>query len=155
MNISTLDETDKGILNLLQKDAHLTIDQLAKQLKKSKTPIFQRMKRLKELGYIKAFVALLAQEKINPLFIAFPHIHLTSHTEAVLRQFQDQVTQFPEVLECYHLTGNVDFMLKIVLPDMHAYNNFLREKLASLPNIGNVHSYLVLSQAKHDTAFPL
>lgn len=155
MNISALDETDKGILNLLQKDAHLTIDQLAKQLKKSKTPIFQRMKRLKELGFIKAFVALLDQEKISPLFIAFPHIHLTSHTESVLRQFQEQVTQFPEVLECYHLTGNVDFMLKIVLPDMHAYNHFLREKLASLPNIGNVNSYLVLSQAKHDTAFVL
>lgn len=150
-----LDQTDIGILNLLQKDGLMTYKELAHKLKKTITPIVERIKRLKELGYIKGTVAIVDINKIKSVFVAFPHVQLTSHSEEILKQFQADMTKYPQVMECYHLTGHYDFMLKIVMPDMVSYNEFLRDTLDKLPYVGNIQSFLVLSQAKHETAYPL
>lgn len=150
-----LDQTDTGILNLLQKDGLMTYKELAHKLKKTITPIAERIKRLKELGYIKGTVAIVDINKIKSVFVAFPHVQLNSHSEEILKQFQADMTKYPQVMECYHLTGHYDFMLKIVMPDMVSYNEFLRDTLDKLPYVGNIQSFLVLSQAKHETAYPL
>lgn len=150
-----LDQTDTGILNLLQKDGLMTYKELAHKLKKTITPIAERIKRLKELGYIKGTVAIVDINKIKSVFVAFPHVQLNSHSEEILKQFQADMTRYPQVMECYHLTGHYDFMLKIVMPDMVSYNEFLRDTLDKLPYVGNIQSFLVLSQAKHETAYPL
>jgi len=150
-----LDQTDLGILNLLQEDGLMTHKELAHQLKKTKSPIAERVNRLKALGYIKKTVALIDIEKVRTAFIAFPHVQLTSHSEEVLKDFKAALIGCPEVMECYHLTGHYDFMLKIVTPDMSTYNAFLREKLDKMSYIATIQSFLVLSEAKHETAYRL
>ncbi|WP_442588267.1 Lrp/AsnC family transcriptional regulator [Pedobacter sp. AW31-3R] len=150
-----LDQTDLGILNLLQEDGLMTYKELAHKLKKTISPIAERVGRLKTLGYIKKTVAVVDLHKICTAFIAFPHIQLTSHSEEVLKDFQAAVISCPEVMECYHLTGHYDFMLKVVMPDMNSYNTFLRDKLDKLPYIATIQSFLALSAAKHETAYRL
>ncbi|WP_158795619.1 Lrp/AsnC family transcriptional regulator [Pedobacter sp. L105] len=155
MNNYKLDQTDLGILNLLQEDGLMTYKELAYQLNKTVSPIAERVSRLKELGYIKKTVAVVDLDKIRAVFVAFPHVQLTSHSEEVLKDFQAELTKCPEVMECYHLTGHYDFMLKIIMPDMVSYNTFLREKLDKMPYIATVQSFLVLSAAKQETAYRL
>jgi Lrp/AsnC family leucine-responsive transcriptional regulator len=150
-----LDPTDLGILNLLQENGRLTNKELAYNLNRTISPIFDRRKRLEEMGYIKKYVAVLDREKITSSMVAFPQIVLNNHSEDSLASFQRSVIVFPEVLECYHITGNFDFMLKIIIPDMHAYNAFLRQKIATLDNVGNVNSSLVISQAKAEIGLPI
>lgn len=150
-----LDETDTGILNYLQKDGLMTHKELAHKLKKTITPIVERIKRLKKLGYIKGTVAMVDINKIRSVFVAFPHVQLNAHSEDILKQFQSDMVRYPQVMECYHLTGHYDFMLKVVMPDMVSYNEFLRDTLDKLPYVGSIQSFLVLSQAKHETAYPL
>lgn len=152
---SQLDPTDTGILNLLQENGRMTNKELAYHLKKTITPIFERRKKLEELGYIKKYIAVLDREKIHSGLIAFAHITLNNHAEDALVSFQKSVTEFPEVMECYHITGKSDYLLKIIVPDMHAYNGFLRKKISILPNVGNVDSTLVISQSKAETSLPL
>ncbi|WP_316802250.1 Lrp/AsnC family transcriptional regulator [Pedobacter nototheniae] len=155
MSANTLDQTDIAILNLLQKDGLMTQKEMSHQLQKSITSVVERVKKLKEAGFIKNTVALVNIQKIKSLFIAFPHIQLTNHSEEVLRQFELEVVKLPEVMECYRLTGNFDFMLKMVMPDMVTYNEFLQGKLRSLPHVGSIQSFLALSEVKHQTAYPL
>lgn len=150
-----LDPTDIGILNLLQENGRMTNKELAYHLNRTISPIFDRRKRLEELGYIKKYVAVLDRDKIVPALIAFPHIMLNNHSEDALLSFQQSVLRFPEVLECYHITGKYDYMLKIIIPDMQAYNRLLRQKIATLANVGNIQSLLVISQTKAETGVPL
>ena len=112
-----LDETDIGILALLQVDGLMTYKELAHKLGRTVTPIAERVGRLKKIGFIKRTVAIVDIHKIHTSLIAFPHIILTKQTENALKQFQEEVVLFPEVWNGYHLTGNFDFMLKIVMPD--------------------------------------
>ncbi|WP_316799734.1 Lrp/AsnC family transcriptional regulator [Pedobacter frigidisoli] len=148
-----LDEIDKGILRLLQKDGLMTYKEIAGKLGKSMSNIVERIKNLKELGYIRTTVALLDIEKIRSLFIAFPHVQLKSHSEEVITAFQMEMYKHNEVMECYHLTGHFDFMIKIAIPDMVTYNTFLKEKISSLPYVGSIQSFLVLSECKYETAY--
>lgn len=155
MESHKIDQTDIGILNLLQKDGLMTNKELAHKLNKTITPIVERIKRLKQLGYIKGTVVLVDINKIKSVFVAFPHVQLKSHSEEILKQFQADMIRYPQVMECYQLTGHYDFMLKVVMPDMVSYNDFLRDTLDKLPYVGSIQSFLVLSQAKHETAYLL
>ncbi|HTI92193.1 MAG TPA: Lrp/AsnC family transcriptional regulator [Puia sp.] len=153
--MSHLDETDLQILALLQKDASLTNKEISFQLHKSVAAVHERTRRLKEQGVIKRVVAILDRKKINKSLIAFSHVLLNDHTAATLNQFEEQVAKFPEVMECFQMTGTFDFILRIATSDMDAYHNFYRNKLATLPNISTVQSFFVLSETKSDTAYPI
>ncbi|MNL40278.1 Leucine-responsive regulatory protein [compost metagenome] len=148
------DKTDLGILKLLQQDGKMPYKQLAEKLGKSINPITERIRKLKDEGYLGPTVCLLNLEKIGAAFIAFPHINLTNHLEETMTMFKEKMIEYPEVMECYHLTGHYDFMLKVVLPDMAAYDKFLKNKISPLPYVGNVQSFLALSEVKHTTAYP-
>lgn len=150
-----LDETDFQILALLQKDASLTNKEISFQLHKSVAAVHERTRRLKQQGVIKRVVAILDRKKINKSLIAFSHVLLNDHTAGTLSQFEEQVAKFPEVMECFQMTGTFDFILRIATSDMDAYHNFYRNKLATLPNIHTVQSFFVLSETKSDTAYPL
>lgn len=154
MSLNSLDSTDLEILRLLQKDAELTNKELAAKLFKSVATIHDRVKRLKDQGYIKRTVAILDGKKINKGLIAFSHVLLTDHTDQTLTRFETEVSQFPEVMECFQMTGSVDYILRIAITDMEEYHVFYR-KLAKLPNITTVQSFFVLSEAKSDTAYPI
>jgi len=153
--MNPLDETDLQILALLQKDASLTNKEISFQLHKSGAAVHERTRRLKQQGVIKRVVAILDRKKINRSLIAFSHVLLNDHTANTLNQFEEQVAKFPEVMECFQMTGTFDFILRIATSDMDAYHNFYRNKLATLPNISTVQSFFVLSETKSDTAYPI
>ena len=150
-----LDPTDIALLRLLQVDASLTHKEIAFKLHKSVATVHERARRLKEKGYIKKVVAVLDGEKVGAGLIAFSHVILNDHTKETLDKFEQAVTKFPEVMECFQMTGTVDFILRIATADMGAYRDFYRQKLATLSNISTVQSFFVLSEAKSESAFPL
>ena len=153
--MSELDHTDKEILKLLQKDASLTNKEIGFELRKSVATIHERVRRLKEQGYIKRIVAIVDRKLIDRNLIAFSQVLLNDHTVKTLETFEREVVKFPEVMECFQMTGTFDFLLRIATSDMDAYHSFYRNKLASLPNITTVQSFFVLSETKSDTAYPL
>lgn len=150
-----LDPTDIEILRLLQIDATSTNKELAFKLNKSIATIHERIRKLKEQGYIKRIVAILDRKKINKGLIAFSQVLLKEHTAETLVKFETEVAKFSEVMECYQMTGAFDFILRIATSDMDAYHLFLRNRLATLPDISTVQSFFVLSETKSDTAYPL
>jgi len=150
-----LDLIDTQILDLLQHDARVTTKELADKLGLTITPVSVRIKKLEEAGYIKRYVAILDRDKVGKGLIAFTSIQLREHSQTALRTFEQKSVKFKEVMECYRLTGNFDFLLKIAIHDMKEYNDFLMNKLSTLPNIGSVQTYFVLSEGKSETAYPL
>ena len=155
MSISNLDPTDLAILKLLQQNAELSHKEISYKLSKSIATIHERIKRLKEQGYIKRIVAILDSTKIDRSLIAISHVLLNDHTAGTLDTFEKEVVKFPEVMECLQMTGTFDFILRIATKDMEAYRQFYRNKLATLPNITTVQSFFVLSETKSDTAYPI
>ncbi len=155
MQTGELDETDWQILRILQQDASLTNKEIAYALNKSVATIHERIRRLKEQGYVTKVVALLDRKKINKGLIAFSQVLLSDHTAQTLAAFEKEVARFPEVMECFQMTGTFDFVLRIATSDMDAYHDFYRNKLATLPNITTVQSFFVLSETKSVTAYPI
>ncbi|WP_346318040.1 Lrp/AsnC family transcriptional regulator [Chitinophaga sp. YIM B06452] len=152
--MTDLDHTDMEILRLLQKNAELTNKEISYKLHKSVATIHERVRRLKEQGYIRRVVAILDRKKIDKGLIAFSHVLLKDHSANTLSSFEKEVVKFPEVMECFQMTGTFDFILRIATTDMDAYHIFYR-KLATLPNITTVQSFFVLSETKSDTAYPI
>jgi len=150
-----LDKTDINILKLVQNDAGLTIKQIAYEMNKSVATTHDRIRRLKESGYIKKTVAILDRKKIGKNLIAFSHVLLSDHAFETLKTFETEVAKFPEVMECFQMTGTFDFILRIATTDMDAYHEFYRFKLSTLPNIATVQSFFILSETKSVTAYPL
>src|SRR5690625_3162905 len=107
------DQQDKAIMRLLQKDARMTIREIADQVGMSSTPVFERIKKLEKAGFIEGYVALLNQELLGYKMVAFVQISLSLHNRYEVNSFVERVTVFPEVMECYHTTGDSDFILKI------------------------------------------
>lgn len=155
MNANTLDQIDLNILSLLQQDARLTSKELAYKLRKGNTTIFARVTRMKTLGYITGSVTLIDRKKFGDVLIAFTQVNITNHSCEALTDFQKNVVHFPEVMECYQMTGEYDFLLKIVVIDMPAYNKFLVQKLATLQNIGALESHFVLTETKRELGYSL
>lgn len=150
-----LDQTDTELLKLLQTDATLTNKELAFKLNKSMATVHERIRKLKTQGYIQRIVAILDRKKIDRNLIAFSQVLLKEHTAETLITFENEVSKFPEVMECFQMTGAFDFILRIATSDMDAYHLFLRNKLSTLANISTVQSFFVLSETKSDTAYPL
>ena len=148
-----MDSTDKEILRHLQQDALLTTKELASRLNLSPTPVYERVRRLEKDGVIKKYVALVDREKVLKDLMVFCSIRLKEHAQEAGARFVQEIVRLDEVQECYNISGDYDFMLKIVVHDMREYQAFLMNKLASLENIGSTHSIFVMSEIKHETAF--
>ena len=150
-----LDQVDKAILNLLQEDSRYTTKQLSAQLNLSPTPIYERVKRLEQEGYIRKYVALLDKQKLGKGLIVFCNVSLKEHANPLGEKFVNQILSLPEVVECYNISGQYDFMLKVLVSDMPEYQNFIIHKLAALENIGSTHSIFVMGEIKYSTTVPL
>lgn len=150
-----LDTIDLKILQLLQQNARFTIKEIASQLNLSTTPIFDRMKRLEKEGVIDRYVAVVNPTKVGKNLFAFVHISLKEHARPEVEKFVTQVIAFKEVLECYHVAGDADFVLKVALTNIEAYNDFALNKLSMVSNIGKVDSRFCLSVRKYSTEIPL
>ena len=150
-----LDATDRKLLMLLQEDAKLTTKQLAHHLGLTVTPVFERIKRLEKQGVIERYVAMLNKEKIGRKLIAFCNVSIKEHSREYIHHFETQITKFPEVMECYHIAGMYDYMLKITTENMDSYHDFIYNKLATIDNIGNVRSSFVMNELKNSTVYKL
>ena len=147
-----LDALDLSILKLLQKNSKLTNKALSTHLSLSVTAVYERIKKLEKTGIIKGYVALLSKEKLEQSFVAFCHVKLIQHTQDNVKQFEKEVIKIDEVLECYHLSGDYDYLLKVHVKDMESYRNFMIEKLTNLNHIGSTHSMFMINEVKHTTA---
>jgi Lrp/AsnC family leucine-responsive transcriptional regulator len=153
--VGDLDEIDILILDLLQHDARVTTKEVANKLGLTITPVAVRIRKLEGEGYIQRYVAILNKEKIERSLIAFTSIQLREHTQAALRNFEQKITRFPEVMECFRLAGQMDFLAKVAVRDMAQYDRFLMDRLSLLPDIGSVQTQFVLSDVKVHTAYSL
>ena len=150
-----MDAVDRKILNLLQGNAKLTIKELSGQLNLSTTPIFERVKRLEKEGVIQNYVAVLDKERVGKKLTVFMHISLSDHTRDGVNEFGAEVIGYDEVMACHHVTGASDFLLKIMVEDIEAYNTFIQDKLAGAPHIGKVESSFSLNVLKDSHKFNL
>lgn|SRR5690606_3634759 len=150
-----LDEIDLRILRLLQNKSDLTTKELAAKVNLSTTPVFERVKKLEKEGYIKKYVALLDAEKLDRGLIVFCNIKLKSHTRDIGNQFVKDVLSFEEITECYNISGDYDFLLKIMVKDMKQYQEFVLNSLGSIANIGSAHSTFVMGEIKNSSAVPI
>ncbi|MEO9660634.1 Lrp/AsnC family transcriptional regulator [Maribacter dokdonensis] len=150
-----LDFIDREILKILQKDAKIGAKAIAEQLGMTKTPVYERIRRLEQDGFIKNYVAILDKDKIEDSITVFSFVSLEAQKGAMMDDFFEQVKKYPEVVECFVVGGEFDFLLKVVVANLDAYYNFAKFKIASLPSIGGVKSAFVLNEVKNDTHFPL
>lgn len=150
-----IDEIDLKLLELLQCNARLTSKELSVHLNLSLSPIYERIRRLEKMGIISGYITTLDREKLGFDLVAYCHVSLKEHARPLLKRFEEDVLNFAEVLECHHVTGNFDYMLKVCVKDMKSYQDFIVNKLASLSNIGNAQSQFVLSTIRETTALPL
>ncbi|MBK8698795.1 MAG: Lrp/AsnC family transcriptional regulator [Saprospiraceae bacterium] len=150
-----IDDTDRLILKLLQQNARFTSKELSAHLNLSLSPIYERIKRLEKDGLIRQYVTLLDKDLLGFSLIAYCHVSLKEHAKPLLKKFEEDVLYFPEVLECYHVTGNFDYMLKVLVTDMKIYQDFIVNKLATLENIGHVQSLFVMSTVKESVELPI
>lgn len=150
-----LDKTDIRLLELLQADARLTTKELADKLGKSVTPVYERKRRLENEGFITRYTAIVDKNKIGKSLVAFTNVQLRQHAQQILLNFEKTIVKFEEVMECYHMTGVYDYMLKVAVTDMAAYQDFIVNKLAKLTDIGTVQSSFVMTEVKHETAYKI
>jgi len=149
----TLDPIDKKLLKLLQEDSKRTTKELSLKLDLSVTAVYERIKKLEREKIIKKYVALLDRNSIQKGFVVFCHLKLMQHTKEFISQFEKEVVQLHEVLECFHVSGDYDYILKICVENMEEYREFMVTKLTSLQHIGSTHSTFMIGEVKNSTAF--
>jgi Lrp/AsnC family transcriptional regulator len=150
-----LDEIDRRILEEVQEDASLSSAEIAARVGLSASPCWRRIQRLEKEGIIRGRVALLDPEALGLGVVVFASVKLSRHGREALPQFEAAIKRYPEVMECYTVSGGVDFLLRVVTRDIHSYERFLREHLTQLPMVAEVHSRIAITQVKYTTAVPL
>ena len=151
----TFDTVDIKLLTFLQQDSKQTNKELSYKLNLSVTAIYERIKKLEKEGVINNYVALINKDKVEKDFIAFCHVKLIQHSQEYVVRFETEVANIPEVLECYHISGDYDYLLKVLVKDMRAFREFMVEKLTTIDHIGSTHSMFVINEVKYTTAISL
>ncbi len=150
-----IDTTDAQLLNLLQHNGKATIKELAEQLGMTSTPIFERVKKLEQSGVIDHYAAILNPDHLGKKLYAFAHISLKDQSKKLVEEFTTKIIQLAQVLECHYVTGDSDFILKILLDDMEGYREFVMDSLFEMSNIAKVETYLSLSLSKQSFVIPV
>lgn len=151
-----MDRTDKKILEILQSNCQISNQELADLVALSPSPCLRRVKLLEDNGYIKKQVALLNPEKLGLTLTVIVLVGLKSHQPEVMHEFEETIRFYPEVIQCYLITGqSADYMLRIVVPDLNAYQEFLLGKLTNIEGVSSVHSSFILRTVSDTTALPL
>jgi len=150
-----IDQTDRRILKLMQAEAGINASAIGEKIGLSQSACWRRIQRLRDEGVIKDQPAILDPEKVGLSTMVFAQVKLTSHGRSKLTDFADAVRKYPEVLDCYVVLGNVDFLLRIVAKDIKGYERFMYEKLSQLPGVQEVNSSIALSEIKHTTVLPI
>ncbi|PWG04711.1 AsnC family transcriptional regulator [Polaribacter aquimarinus] len=146
-----LDSTDKKLINLLQTDSKQTTKQLSLQLNLSVTAVYERIKKLEKEKIIEKYVAIINKNKIEKSFLVFCHIKLIQHSKEYVTTFEREVLKLEEVSECFHVSGDYDYILKIYVKDMESYRDFMVKKLTAIKYIGSTHSTFAIEEVKNTT----
>ena len=150
-----LDATDWKILAALQEDARISNLELAKKVHLSPSPCLARVRRLEERGLISRYVTLLDGTALGLAVSVFIQVRLERQVEAALETFEKAIAERPEVMECYLMTGDSDYLIRVVVPDVRALEGFIVDFLSRVPGVGNIKSSFSLKQVKYKTALPL
>lgn len=148
--MDTLDKTDLQILRILQENARLTTKELAAQVSLSSTPVFERLKRLENKGYIKKYIAVLDADKLNQGFVVFCSVKLRRLNRDIATEFTEIIKKIPEVTECYNISGSSDYLLKIHAHNMKHYQEFILNVLGTIDSLGSLESMFVMDEIKQD-----
>jgi len=149
------DSIDKKLLELLQHDSKQTNKELSNKLILSVTAVYERIKKLEKAGVIEKYVALVNKEKVQKDFVVFCQIKLVQHTQDYVIKFEKEVRNLDEVVECYHISGDYDYLLKVLVEDMKAFREFMVNKLTTIDHIGSTHSTFMINEVKHTTAIAI
>lgn len=144
-----IDASDKKILDYLQKDSKITTKELSLYLNLSSTAVYERIKKMERNGVIQEYSVRLNNSLVDKSFVVFCQIKLKEHRNEYLVKFEREVIKFSEVLECYNVSGDYDYLLRIMVEDMKAYHNFLNDKLTYLDHIGSAHSTFIINEVKN------
>ena len=150
-----IDETNRRILNILQERGSITNAELASTIGLAPATVFERVKKLEQSGIITDTVALVDPQAVGKSIIAFVFITMNDYTRETIEHLSEEISKMPEVLECYRLSGDKDYLLKVVADDIPGYDAFVFDKLARLQKVGKFSSMLVLSTVKHQTKIEL
>lgn len=153
--MENIDETDLRILRELQKNARLTVKELAAKVHLSPTPVFERQKRLEREGYIKRYVAQLDSRRLGTGIIVLCNIRLKQHSQHYIQEFMDAVQNIEQITECYNISGDFDFIIKVHARDMRDYQSFMLNTLGKIDSIGSLNSVFVIGEIKGNQGIPL
>lgn len=147
-----LDRIDKKLINLLQLNSKQTTKQLSLQLDLSITAVYERIKKLEKENVLEKYVAIVNKSKIEKSFLVFCHVRLIQHTKENVTTFEKEVLKLEEVSECFHVSGDYDYILKIFVKDIEEYRQFMVSKLTAIKYIGSTHSTFAIESVKNTTA---
>jgi Lrp/AsnC family transcriptional regulator len=150
-----MDNIDLRLLRILQRTALMSIAEIAERVGLSHTPCWRRIRRLEEARVITARVTILDPEKVGLPVSVFANVTMVSHSKAALASFERAVEKQPEIVDCYSITGASDYLLRISVPDVAAYERYLKDQLVHLSNVEQVHSSFALREIKHTTELPI
>lgn len=153
--MSALDEIDRMILRILQGEGRISNADLARMINLSPPATHARLRRLEESGCIRRYVALLDPEKLGYDMICFVHVSLQLHQPEQVENFRAAVSEIPEMLECHHVTGDYDYLLKVAIRNRKDLERFVIERLTPIPGVARIQTSLALSEVKSSTALPI
>ena len=154
-NNENLDETDRKILRILQRNSDLTVKELAAKLHLSTSPTFERQKRLERDGYIERYMAVVNPHKVGNGIMVLCNIRLKQHSQELIQEFMNVVQNLEEITECYNTSGDYDFLIKVYAHDMKSYQQFMLNTLGTINCIGSLHSIFVIDETKNTHAVPI
>lgn len=152
--IESLDKTDLAILRILQENSRLTTKELAAKVNLTSTPVFERIKRLESEGYIRKYVAVLDPDKLNRGFIVYCCVKLKELNKEKAKGFMEMIMKIPEVTECYNISGDYDFLMKVHARDMKYYREFILNVLGNMEGLGSLTSMFVMEEVKKEFGIP-
>jgi Lrp/AsnC family leucine-responsive transcriptional regulator len=150
-----LDRYDVTLLTELQRDARQTVQQLADAAGLSSTPCWKRVKDMEAAGVIRGYTALVDREKVGLTLCVIAEINLTRHSEDVVHQFEQAVAECAPIVSCYSTTGQADYVIKVLVADIKAYESFLHDTVFRLPGVTHVRSSVVLKEVKSEVRLPI
>lgn len=150
-----IDSADKKILEILQNNGRITNSELARLINMSPSPTLERVKKLERNGFIRKYVALVDPAKVGTPFFSYVEVTLVRHGKNVVERFMNSIIELKEVLECHHITGGADFLLKIATENIPAYEDFIIHTLTALPDVQHLKTLVVLSTLKQETRLPV
>ena len=154
-NNENLDDIDRKILRILQRNSDLTVKELAAKLHLSTSPTFERQKRLERDGYIERYMAVVNPHKVGNGIMVLCNIRLKQHSQELIQEFMDVVQNLEEITECYNTSGDYDFLIKVYARDMKSYQQFMLNTRGTIDCIGSLHSIFVIDETKNTHAVPI